>query len=382
MGKILIIDDEIGPRESLRILLKNTHELFLADSVDAGLNLLKDHQPDLIILDIRMPGKSGIEGLKLIREIDPQVSVIMLTGFGALETAQEAIRHGANDYLKKPFDIAEIQDAIERNMARTHLERRRMSAMNDLATLNRSLTEKLQQKEQMAELGLASAEFAHDLRNPLTIVMGYCELLYDQLRATQAMGPVPGDTIEYLDIIEKNIKRCHELARMWQMFGKADMDRREPTALSGLIRDVVRSADILRPPESEPIEYHVVLDELTVMASPPQLMRVLHNLVTNAVQALSDAGGRIEVTCDRDGDSARIRVADNGPGIPAEDQDKVFERYYTTKKDGKGTGLGLSIAKKIIEDHQGMIQIRSEVNRGTEITVHLPLHPEPVPKAS
>ena len=165
-GKILVVDDEIGPRESLRMLLKNTHEVFLADHVDAGLEMLKEHKPDLVILDIRMPGKSGIQGLQELRKIDPVVSVVMLTGFGALDTARQAIQLGANDYLKKPFDTKEIMKVIRENIERTHLARKQAHVTEDLRNLNTELVNELTVKEHMACLGHASAEFVHDLRNP------------------------------------------------------------------------------------------------------------------------------------------------------------------------------------------------------------------------
>ena len=110
MPKVLVIDDELGPRESLRILLKMEYEVLVADSVLRGLDLLAKHHPDVVIMDIRMPGMTGIEGLREIRKLDADISVIMLTGFGALETAQEALRLGASDYLKKPFDTKEIME--------------------------------------------------------------------------------------------------------------------------------------------------------------------------------------------------------------------------------------------------------------------------------
>ena len=103
-GKVLVIDDENGPRESLKMVLKYDYEVFLADRVAGGVELLREKEPDLVIMDIRMPEKSGIEGLQEIREINPFVSIVMLTGYGELETAQQAIRFGANDYLQKPFD--------------------------------------------------------------------------------------------------------------------------------------------------------------------------------------------------------------------------------------------------------------------------------------
>ena len=110
-GKVLIIDDERGPRESLRILLKTNYDVYCADCVQDGLKLLQENLPDIVIMDIRMPGKSGIEGLREVRAIDPLVSVVMLTGYGSLETAQQALRLGATDYLNKPFDAHELRDA-------------------------------------------------------------------------------------------------------------------------------------------------------------------------------------------------------------------------------------------------------------------------------
>src|ERR1700745_2265324 len=121
--QILVIDDEIGPRESLRMLLKPNYQVHTADCVEAGIKLLKEKQPDTIGKDIRMPGMTGIDGLRKIREIDPHLSVIMLTGFGALDTAKEALRLGANDYISKPFDAREMQEVINRNVERTRVQR-------------------------------------------------------------------------------------------------------------------------------------------------------------------------------------------------------------------------------------------------------------------
>src|SRR5207253_9931940 len=101
LPKILVIDDQIRPPESLRMLLKPDYNVQTADCVEAGLKLRKEKQPDTIVMDIRMPGMTGIEGLRKIREIDPHHSVIMLTGFGVLETAKEAVRLGANDYIDR-----------------------------------------------------------------------------------------------------------------------------------------------------------------------------------------------------------------------------------------------------------------------------------------
>src|SRR5205085_3388910 len=181
LPQVLVIDDELGPRESLRMLLKPNYQVYTADCVDAGIKLLKEKKPDAVITDIRMPGASGIDGLRRIREIDPHVAVIMLTGFGALETAQEALRLGANDYINKPFDAREMREVIGRNVERTRIHRTGENAAAEIKELNNRLLKELAQKERLASLGQASAEFVHDLGNPLTIVWGYVQLLAKKL---------------------------------------------------------------------------------------------------------------------------------------------------------------------------------------------------------
>src|SRR5204863_8919938 len=135
LPQILVIDDEIGPRESLRMLLKPNYQVHTADCVEAGLKVLREKQPDTIVMDIRMPGMNGIEGLRKIREIDPHLSVIMLTGYGALETAREALRLGANDYISKPFDISDMCQIIDRNVERSLLQRNSVHAATEIKEL-------------------------------------------------------------------------------------------------------------------------------------------------------------------------------------------------------------------------------------------------------
>src|SRR5436309_115562 len=185
LPQILVIDDEMGPRESLRMLLKPDYQVHTADCVEAGMKLLKEKQPDTIVMDIRMPGATGIDGLRKIREIDPHLSVIMLTGFGALETAKEALRLGANDYISKPFDAGEMRDIIGRNVERTRVHRTSEHAAAEIKELNNRLLKELAQKERLASLGQASAEFVHDISNPLTIVWGYVQLLAKKLEHSE-----------------------------------------------------------------------------------------------------------------------------------------------------------------------------------------------------
>src|SRR3954453_20079191 len=240
LPKILVIDDEIGPRESLRMLLKPEYNVATADCVEAGIRLLKEKQPDTIVMDIRMPGMTGIDGLRKIREIDPHLSVIMLTGFGALETAKEALRLGANDYISKPFDAGEMREVIGRNVERTRVQRASDSAAAEIKELNNRLLKELAQKERLASLGQASAEFVHDLGNPLTIVWGYVQLLAKKLEQSEKENGAQSQNAKELQIIEQNVRLCRELLTMGQSYGSVEASPHKPISVCAITREVVK----------------------------------------------------------------------------------------------------------------------------------------------
>lgn len=373
-AKLLVIDDELGPRESLRIVFKNEYDVLLADSVDVGLALLQAERPDAIIMDIKMPGKTGIDGLQEIRRVDPHISVVMLTGFGALDTAQQAIRLGANDYLKKPFDAREIFEVIRRNVQRTVMERRRANLAEEVRQLNAELVNELTEKEHMATLGQASSEFMHDLRNPLTVVHGYAQLLEEQLAsARERLGEDSAETFEYLNIISRNVQRCYEITEMWRNVGRHS-GKVGLVRLVDVVNEAVRNAEPLAACAGATVRAEIGDDSGQVFADPLQIFRVLQNLVANALHALPEQGGEVRVSCGVEDGYAYLRVEDNGCGMSPESQARIFEPYYTTKDLRKGTGLGLAITKKVVENHDGFIEVASQPGRGSVFTVRLPQH--------
>src|SRR5205823_13359350 len=238
--EVLVIDDEVGPRESLRMLLKPDYQVRTADCVEAGIKLLKEKSPDTIVMDIRMPGMTGIDGLRKIREIDPHLSVIMLTGFGALETARKALRLGANDYVSKPFDAREMREVIGRNVERTRVQRTSETAAAEIRELNNRLLKELAQKERLASLGQASAEFVHDLGNPLTIVWGYVQLLAKKLEQSEKEDGATNQTSKELNIIEQNVRLCRELLTMWQSYGSVEASPHKAISVTQIVREVVK----------------------------------------------------------------------------------------------------------------------------------------------
>jgi signal transduction histidine kinase len=374
-AKILIIDDEIGPRESLRMLLKPSYQVHTAENVETGLQLLQEKRPDTIVMDIRMPGMNGIDGLRKIRQIDPHLSVIMFTGFGALETAQEALRLGANDYINKPFDAVQMREVIGRNVERTRVQRQSEATSHELQELNERLRGELAQKERLASLGQASAEFVHDLSNPLTIVWGYVQILAKKLEQSGDgnNGQRSASSSRELQIIEQNVRLCRELLTMWQSYGKVGAAKTKPVSMSSIVQDVGKSVSGMASQNGVQLDCHIADQECIVLGDATQLTRAVQNVIVNAIQAATDKRGKVIVNCREKELDAEIQVRDTGYGIAEDELGKIFDPYFTTKQGKNGTGLGLYITKKVIDDHRGSIDVNSTLGEGTTFALRLPL---------
>jgi two-component system sensor histidine kinase/response regulator len=374
LPQVLVIDDEMGPRESLRMLLKPSYQVYTAENVEAGLRILRDKKPDAVISDIRMPGTSGIDGLRKIREIDPHVAVIMLTGFGALETAKEALRLGANDYISKPFDAREMREVISRNVERTRLQRTGVNAAAEIKELNNRLLKELAQKERLASLGQASAEFVHDLGNPLTIVWGYVQLLAKRLeQSDKENGSTNPTSAKELNIIEQNVRLCRELLTMWQSYGSVEASPHKPISVTQIVREVVKGIGPMAVQSGIELRCDICDDACTLLGDSVQVTRAIQNVIINALQASAESKGPVSVSCARKDFYVDVRVEDTGYGITQAQLAKIFDPYFTTKQGKSGTGLGLYITKKVVEDHNGSIKVDSTPQVGTTFTIRLPL---------
>jgi len=375
IAKVLVIDDERGPRESLRMLLKRDYDVTLAESVDRGMACLREIAPDLVILDLRMPDKSGIDGLRELRQIDSDIAVIILTGYGELETAREAIRHGANEYMKKPFDAREMMEAVDRNVARTRVNRRRSGAEQRAEELEHRIKSMIGEKDTLATLGMASSAFAHDVRNPLMIVMSYVEMLSEKLREAQSgAAAVRDEDIEtYLGNIEENVDRCHKLAKDWNLLGKPDAIEFRDIDLLGSLKGVVRDSAIFGKHYGVGVAILETPDQMRVRGERSLLERALFNLCKNAVQAAScNPQGRVEVSASRRGEDFEIVIHDNGQGIDSDKLDWIFEPLKSDRAAGEGFGLGLFVTKEVVQLHNGSIEFDSEQGVGTSVVVKLP----------
>ncbi|MBP7830154.1 MAG: response regulator [Kiritimatiellae bacterium] len=373
MPTVLVVDDDHGPRESLRILLKNEYRVLCADSVDAATTLLTNEKPSAVILDIRMPGKNGIDGLKEMRVLDGDVAIILLTGYSTLETAQEAVRLGASDYLKKPFDAPEMLNVVRRSVLHTDVERRRRKAENELNLLNHKLQEKMIQNDPLVSLGSRAAELAHDIRNPLTLVLGYVELLSMQLREA---GPLLGDkwpaTRSYIEMIETSVSRCKELADTWTSEGRNTHISRGPVDVLKLVKELAAGMSSWALLQGAEIRVQTDAHDVQVHALRLSLMRAIQNLMVNAIEAVRGRqGGLVLINLRREQDHALIEVQDNGRGMSSEKLADI--RSAAGNDPGGSVGLGLRIARQVVEDHGGTLTMASQPGAGTTVTLAIPL---------
>lgn len=377
---VLIIDDELGPRESMRILLKEKYEVHTFDRVEKGLQEIEKCSPDAIVMDIRMPGVDGIEGLRRIREIDSVVSVIMLTGYGSLETARSAIQLGANDYLKKPFDVGEMMRVIADNVRRTKFTRRKNETEQNLHNLADTLMIELEEKRNMAKLGQASRELAHDLSSPLTVVMSSVEFLSHELKGIEDAQNIENrnkSAMEYITVIEEGLDRCTELLNAWRNLEKKSNMELVPCQIQPLIERIHREAEAMIGNRNIKLDYHIEgLSDVIIQADKLQLHRTIINLLSNAMDAVPSKSGIITLKSKTKENTLTLEISDNGPGIPKKLQNKIFEPYFTTKKEGMGTGLGLFISQRIIERHGGSLTLDNRKSQGATFLIELPLEAE------
>lgn len=369
-SRILVIDDERGPRESLRMVLKYDYDVYLADRVDAGVELLREKKPDLVIMDIRMPDKTGIQGLQEIREIDSAVSVVMLTGYGDLDTAQKAIRFGATDYLQKPFDVDEIQEVVRKYIERARLNKRKFKAQQEVQKMVQSLGREVGKANKLTSLGAASTELVHDLRNPLTIIRGYLDLLVYELKEKMELSSPGMD--EYLDQIESNVRRCTHLVESWRDLGRVDFSQMQRLNLPKILNECY--LDAIAPPEVEfTVETEGEAESYEMMGERQQIKRALQNLIDNAVAAVEHVDHpSIMVTCTMDKSDMQIRIRDNGCGVEMKKLRWIFEPLDEAATIEKGMGLGLFVTKKVLEEHHGRLEFESRVNEGTIVSVYVP----------
>ena len=373
-AKILIIDDQESNVLLLQRLLQQVGYTTLESTTDprVGLRLFSEFQPDLILLDLMMP---HLDGLAVMRELanrialDDYLPILVLTADVTPEAKQRALAAGAKDFLTKPFDAVEVVLRIE-NLLHARFLHRELQRQNELLEEQvHDRTQQLLQSEKLAAMGSLLAGVAHELNNPLSVVLGQAALLQQMA----GEGPMASRAAK----IAKAAERCARIVKNFLALARQQPMERQTVSLNRVAEEAVELlAYSLRVDSVETI-LQLAPDLPDIWADPHQLHQIVVNLVSNAHQAMRaiETSRRITLSTRRDPASGRVQleVADTGPGIPEDVQRRIFEPFFTTKPVGQGTGLGLSLCQGIVERHGGVIRVASRPGHGASFFVQLPI---------
>jgi two-component system, sensor histidine kinase and response regulator len=362
--RVLLIDDEEIVLDScLAILEDSEYDVAAASSGAEGLGKARDWSPDVVFVDLKMPGMPGLQVLEEIRSSDPTVVCIVFTGFATIGSAVEAMQHGAYDFLAKPFTPDEF-----RAMVRRGLEQRAL--LVERAALRR-------EREALREN--FAAIVSHELRSPLAAVQQNLFVTIKELE-----GVVSDDQRQRLDRMRIRIGDLLALVNRWLRGFSVDVaplkEGFRPVAISVAVVNAVESAQTEAVRKA--VEVVVEIDPAAaVLGDEGALTEALLNVVGNAVK-YSREGGRVVVSAARQGGNVRISVTDTGVGIPAADLPRVFDAFYRGQAGESGVagaGIGLALTRRIVEAHGGSITATSDTGRGSVFVITLPAQGEPGP---
>jgi signal transduction histidine kinase len=355
----VIDDDEIIRLSCEQILQKSGYKVETFGNGHQGIERLKKVRPPLLVVDIKMPELDGFEVIKIVRKIDPDVVIVVITGYATIETAVDAMKMGAYDFLPKPFTPNELRLIIDRGMERWRLAKE--------AKLLRKEKEEVERKF----VTLVS----HQLKGPLGAVKQYLDVLlytcHDQLS---------GETIDWISRSQARITEMISLIQDWLMMAKLDRgvlcDRSATSDIGKIVESVIEEYQQLPSAANIKLITELAPGLAPVRGDAVSLNMLVGNLVSNAVK-YNKPGGTVEVRVAPEDQWIILRVSDTGVGIPSSFRPHLFEEFYRAKspetQNIPGTGLGLVICKRIVDELGGSIEVDSKEGEYSIFTVKLPI---------
>jgi signal transduction histidine kinase len=366
--RVLVVDDETGMRLAIARVLSTftvkpgddaatiSFEVQTAETGEEALERIAEATPDILLLDLKLPGISGLDVLRHVNERGLPTLTVMITAYATLETAIDATKQGAHDFLPKPFTPDELRVAVRRVVKHLVVQRQ----------ARRLAEEKRQVRFQFISV------LGHELKAPLAAIEGFLQILKD--------GTAGSDPAVQQQILDRALARSGGMRRLIAELLdltriESGQKRREFTDVD--VREVAQAAlDMVAAPASErkiTLALHAPA-QVPAHADRGELEILFNNLVSNAVKYNRD-GGRVDVTIEPTGTGLRLEVADTGIGLSPEEASRLFQDFVRIRNDRTrtipGTGLGLSIVRKLAQLYGGDVTVHSKPNVGSRFVVML-----------
>jgi len=365
---ILIIDDEEVLRDGCRqVLEKCGYAVLTAGQGIEGINLAREHLPDMVFIDLKMPNISGMEIIEILSRDIPDIVPVMITGFATIVSAVEAMQKGAYDYLPKPFNADQLRALTKRGLEHRNLKIE---------------TKKLREEKDLLEKNFITF-VSHEMRSPLVVIRQYIE----------ALNAIAGDRFEQdvREIIERCRKRVQNLEDMvlhWLDISRIENGTLTHEKVSLSLESIIsRSVEEMAPlcrKRGILLETNILQTVPRITGDEESLVRVFTNIVGNATKYTPE-GGKITIAVKNDEYYATASISDTGTGIPPEKLPLIFEPFFRCggkNEKHTGSGLGLTFCKKIMESHNGGIDVSSREGEGTTFVLTFPVPINPVQKTS
>jgi two-component system sensor histidine kinase/response regulator len=367
--KILVVDDEPGIRSGVSRILRNFRvdypfleeaydfEVLEASTGEEGIEIIENNQPDIVLLDNKLPGIQGIEVLEYIRKKQLNIIVVMITSYASLELAVKATSDGAYDFIPKPFTPQELKSSIENITKRVFLTK---------------MAKTLKDTGRQIQFQFLSV-LSHELKAPLNAIEGYLKMAKEHQL---------GDKIEdYDQILDRSLERIKgmrslilnllDLTKVTSGKAKRELVKVDLGQIALMAMDTMRPYSIQR-------DVRVTLNDphdIILCADPNEMEIIFNNLISNAIKYNKD-GGSVDCKIEESDEQIIITVKDTGIGMTEVEMDKLFQDFVRIKnektKNISGSGLGLAIVKKLAENYNGKIEVSSIPDKGSIFVVTLP----------
>ena len=383
MFNILVVEDDKNLRKLITTYLKkNNYTPFEANDGEEALDMLDKHYINLIISDVMMPKIDGFQLIKELRMSQYKLPILLITARDSINDKKEGFLSGADDYMVKPINLEELLLRVKVLLKRSDSVNERIIEIGDFV-LNydqMSATKLVDNFNKMVkDLGSIEClqkEFidnvSHEIKTPISSIQGFAELLKDDNLTKE-------EREEYTNIIIEESNRLLNLSTNMLKLSKLQNQNKIVKKDQVDIAEQIRKAITLLEPKwsKKEITFNVSLQEKYFFGDEELIFQVWVNLIENAIK-YSNENSKIDVTMSSNAKDIRVQIRDYGRGMNKENTKKIFSRFYQIDKSHsqEGNGLGLAIVKRIIELSNGKIEVDSEENVGTIITVILPVEKE------